>query len=107
LFCEPVASSAFWPWLRRLILDQPLLIAERTGVEWMAWGPKLKNPGPSPTLTEVGKVYLDNAKISEVWRSKCKQFWNEFVELAEVRRPEARPPLATLAVTATPTLSLL
>lgn len=76
---EPVASDAFWPWLRRLILDKSALVTERTGIPELAYFADLPKPQPSPTLSEVGEAYFTKANVTPNERSKSRLFWNDFV----------------------------
>jgi integrase len=73
-----------WVWLREQLLTRRTWVAQMVGVEQIGWLTDLKRPTPSPTLDEVGKLYLDNAKISDNWRAKCKAFWAEFTKAVEV-----------------------
>jgi integrase len=72
-------SEANWAWLRTQIIDRPLWVAERVGIREIGYLADLPKPTPSPTLTQLGNLYLENAKISPNWRVKVKQFWDEFV----------------------------
>lgn len=85
---EPTPESAFWPWLRRLILDKHVLIAERTGIEKMAWISEWERPKRSPTLKEIGDLYDTKAAVTAKERTQAKLFWKEFcaaVQVATVR----------------------
>jgi integrase len=80
----PHAADAFWPWLRRLILDTPALVAERTGIEQIGYLAHLPRPRPSPTLAAVGTLYHEKAAVTPHERAKSKLFWQEFVEAVGV-----------------------
>ena len=47
-------------------------IAERTGIEQIGYLADLPRPKPSPTLEEVGRLYLEQKKISANWLAKSK-----------------------------------
>jgi integrase len=49
-----------------------------TGIEQIGYLSEIQKPTPSPTLEQVGNLYLGNTNVSEGWRSKCKLFWQEF-----------------------------
>jgi len=51
-----------WPWLRKLLLTRPRECAEKTGIEELARLADLPKPTPSPTMTEVGELYLSHAQ---------------------------------------------
>jgi integrase len=85
-FSDAVQSATFWPWLRKLILDTPVYVAQMTGIEQIGYLAELPKPAPSPTLEEVGTLYLAKPKLSSNWRAKCKQFWREFSECVEVQK---------------------
>jgi len=76
--------DAIWAWVRQEILTRPKYVAQMTGIEQIGYLHDLKPPKPSPTLEDVGKAYLDHAKISANWRAKSKIFWSEFTALVEV-----------------------
>src|SRR4051812_17797784 len=39
----------FWEFAGRMLRSQPQWVAQKTGVEWVAYGPKLKPPAPLPS----------------------------------------------------------
>jgi integrase len=73
-----VEEDAFWPWLTRLILDKPKLVASRTGIEEIGYLSQLTKPAPSPTLVEVGRVFFDRTDLSDKELQKCRSTWAEF-----------------------------
>jgi integrase len=83
-FSRLMAEAEFWAVVRHEILTRPQYVAQQTGIEQIGYLTDLPKPTPSPSLDDVGKLYLDHAKISDNWRAKCRQFWREFTEAVEV-----------------------
>lgn len=77
-------DAAFWPWLRRLILDKPAYTAERTGIEQIGYLRDIPKPTVSPTLAAVGELYQAQSKVQDHWKTKCKSYWAEFVKAVGV-----------------------
>lgn len=71
-------EQAMINWFTEQLATRPGWLAQRTGVEWLAWGPKLKKPAPSPKLDEVGELYRTHAKITEQERAASMVWWKEF-----------------------------
>jgi integrase len=71
-------SPAQWAWLRRQIVERPKWVAERVAIEQIGCLTDLKKPTVSPSLTEVGDLYFNKAKVTDHWRTKCRTFWGEF-----------------------------
>jgi len=81
-----IPASVFGPWLRKLILRRPQYVSELTGIEQLAYLADMKPPELSATLEEVGSLYFSNAKISENWLAKSRQFWAEFLAIVGTNR---------------------
>jgi integrase len=80
-----VDADTFWRWLRNLILTQGELIAQKTGVAWMAWGPDLRPPTASPPLADLIETYANKAGISPEEISRVKRYWKEFTTIVGVK----------------------
>jgi len=83
---QHMSEAAIWSWVRQQILNRPLHVAQMTGIEQISYLADLAKPTASPTLDEVGSLYLDHAKISQNWHAKCKLFWQEFCDAVEIRK---------------------
>jgi integrase len=82
---DPSLRPEQWVWLRTQLADRPKWVAEMLGVEQIGYLQDIPKPTPSPTLEEVGKLYLDNPKISPNWKSKATLFWQEFKDAVGVK----------------------
>ena len=78
--------DAIWSWVRREILTRPQYVAHMTGIEQIGYLSEIQKPATSPSLEEVGNLYLDKPSISDNWRAKCELFWQEFCKTVEVRK---------------------
>jgi hypothetical protein len=78
-FTSSTPSASFWPWLRKLIIRQPKLVALKTGIEQIAWLSDLAEPAPSPRLKEVGEEYYRRkTDLSEKESNKVEATWKDF-----------------------------
>jgi integrase len=82
---DPTLRPEQWGWLRAQLADRPKWVAEMVGVEQIGYLQDIQKPTPSPTLEEVGKLYIDNPKISANWKSKATLFWQEFRDAVDVK----------------------
>jgi hypothetical protein len=57
-----VQEDAIWAWCSDRIRRNPLLAAQKTGIEQLGYLHRLEPPLPPATLEEVGKLYLDDKK---------------------------------------------
>lgn len=80
-----VDSEAFWDKVRSLLIENPELGAQQTGIRELAWLPDLKPPPPPITLETVGRLYLDDKKdeINKKEWSNSRTWWNEFCKFVE------------------------
>lgn len=76
-----IHADILFGWIREQIIKRPKWLAERVGIEQIGYLADLTPPAPSATLDEVGTLYFANAKISENWLAKSKQFWAEFIAI--------------------------
>ena len=83
-FRETTQSDAFYPWLRRFILDNYKTIAEKTGIEQMAYLPDLKPPAPLPSFDELEKVWTTYNTASEKQKRRVLAAWQDFVAVTGV-----------------------
>jgi integrase len=67
-----------WTWLREKFLTEPKWVAQKIGIEQLGWLPDLKKPTRSPTLKELGDVYVAKPGLSINEVSRSKLFWREF-----------------------------
>jgi integrase len=81
---QHISEAAAWAWVREQILARPHYVAQMTGIEQIGYLADLPKPTASPTLVDVGELYLGHARISANWRSKCRLFWQEFRDCAGV-----------------------
>ena len=70
-----------WLWLREQITARPQWVAERVGIEQIAYLTELQKPQPSPTLEGVGQVYFDRNDISPKEISKARCYWQELRDI--------------------------
>lgn len=77
-------EDAFFPWLRRLILENRQRVSERTGIESLAYLPELSKPAPSPRLEDLVECYAAKPGLSADEVARCRRFWQEFADLVGV-----------------------
>jgi len=80
---ELLASDAFWDTVRDLILSNPKLAAQRTGIEQLAYLHRLEPPPPSKPLEDIISLYLNDKKgdlTSKEWKNS-RTWWDEFCEI--------------------------
>lgn len=77
--------SEQWAWLREQIIDRPQWVAKMVGIEQIGYLQDIPKPTPSPTLEEVGQLYITKPKITPNWKAKAKIFWREFSECVGVQ----------------------
>lgn len=82
---DPSLRAEQWTWLRQQILDRPQWVAKMVGIEQVGYLQDLPKPTPSPTLEEVGQLYINKPKLSANWKAKAKIFWREFCECVRVQ----------------------
>lgn len=72
-----------WAWVRRQIIDNPKLAAQKLAIDEVGYLTDLKPPTPSLTVT-AGQVYANFAKVSAEERTRVVRAWGEFAKLAGV-----------------------
>ena len=75
---HPVDTDAFWPWLRRLILEKPAFVAQMTGIEQIGWLGDLKPPTPVPTFEALDAIWEERFKSSPEQKRKCLAALEDF-----------------------------
>jgi len=75
---QHITEGPLWSWVREQILTRPQYVAQMTGIEQIGYLADLPKPSASPTLQEVGDLYIEHARIGDNWRAKCRLFWQEF-----------------------------
>ncbi len=78
-------ANAFWAWLRRLIINQPKLVAQMTGIEQIGYLADLRQPTPSPTLDDLIECYAAKPGITKDEVSRCRRFWVEFARIVGIK----------------------
>lgn len=76
-----IDSPAFWSELRRLLLEEPAKVAEKTGipeVARLAGLPKPENPIPLDTLLAP---YLASRKQTRQYEREASVYWSEFLRV--------------------------
>jgi integrase len=73
-----------WSWLRRQIVDRPVWVAQMVGIEQIGYLSDIPKPTISPSLDEVGQLYIDKPKLTPNWKAKAKIFWREFTDCVQV-----------------------
>jgi integrase len=93
---NPVDADAFYPWLRRFILDNKKMIAERTGLAEIAYLTDLRPPEPEPTFDEIEKNWETHTTTDGEERRKVLADWRRFVDdtgvktISEITDPVCR-----------------
>ena len=75
-----IDSEPFWAEVRRLLLEEPDVVARRTGVQWVRFGAELSPPLPSQKLAALGDLYFAKPDLSPNELSRSKLFWKEFTK---------------------------
>lgn len=84
---ELLSSDAFWETVRDLILTNPQLAAQRTGIEQLAYLHRLEPPPPSKPLEEIISLYLDDKKgelTPKEWKNS-RTWWDEFAAITAAK----------------------
>lgn len=83
-----IAEAGFWDEVRRQIIHNPKLAAQKTGIEQLAYLTDLKPPAPSAKLEALRDCYTDDKRhaISGPELQKSKTWWNEFMSIAKAQR---------------------
>ncbi len=80
---ELIGSDAFWDAVRRMILTNPQLAAQKTGIEQLAYLHRLTPPPPSKALEEIITLYLVDKKnelTPKEWKNS-RTWWDEFCDI--------------------------
>ena len=83
-FSSQVDESQMWAWMRHQILRYPERCATMTGIEWLAYGPRLTKPD-SPTMKELIECYAAKPTITSEEVARCRRFWKEFVDATNIK----------------------
>ncbi|MCH8880860.1 MAG: tyrosine-type recombinase/integrase [Planctomycetes bacterium] len=84
-FGSKVAADDFWEKVRELLLEDPMLAAEMTGIERLAYLQHMEPPLPSRSLKEIGNLYLNDKKnelTSKEWKNSST-WWDEFCRITD------------------------
>jgi hypothetical protein len=85
-FSVLIDADSFWAVVRRAIVKDPHLAAEKTGLPLDRLD-ELKPPRPSILLSDLWAVYVARrAKLSKQTRSDNKRFWETFCRLTRAHR---------------------
>jgi len=77
-------ADAVWGFVRRMILEKPQLVAEKTGIEQIGYLSELRKPTVSPALESLGDLYAAKPSLSSNEASRSKLFWKEFCKAVGV-----------------------
>jgi len=81
-----IPPDAFFAKARELLLNDPAMMAERTGIPELARLHTLPEPEPSLTLQQLGEIYLQKKRsITTHWKRKATLYWREFRSAVGVR----------------------
>jgi integrase len=84
-YVAAIGSPQFYAAVREMLIDDPIDLSLKTGVEWVARGADLPRPTPSPTLQELIDTYAAKAGITGEEVSRCKRFWKQFAEVVGIK----------------------
>ncbi|MFA9480433.1 tyrosine-type recombinase/integrase [Phycisphaerales bacterium AB-hyl4] len=84
VFAE-IPEPELWAWFREQLIKRPEYVAEQVDIPEVARLANLPTPKPSPTLDEVGTLYVEKPGLSEAESKKAKTRWAEFVKAVKVR----------------------
>lgn len=82
---NPTQGAAFWGWLRKLILERYVYVAQMTGIAGLANLPDLKPPAASPKMKELMDAYAAKPGLSQEEICRCRRYWDEFVKLTGIK----------------------
>lgn len=71
--------------IRELILTNPRQASVELDIPQLEWFRQWKQPGPSPTLSDLGQLYQDKSGVSSKWLTETKTYWAEFMDSVQVR----------------------
>jgi hypothetical protein len=77
-------DAEFWAVMADELYSHPKLCAERTGIEWLSYGPRLDPPTPLPSLDQLEKEWKQHAECSSLQMKKVLRAWRDFRETAGV-----------------------
>ena len=80
-----VDADSLWREVRRVLLEDPRLAAERTGIPELARLATLPQPDRTLTLSRVWELYTSRKKQpSQHWLRKMKSYWQQFIDIVGV-----------------------
>jgi integrase len=89
-FFIAVGSPQYYAAVREMLINDPVDLSLKTGVEWVARGAGLAKPEPSPTMDELIENYAGTPGskitpsrggkpgITDEEKTRCRRFWKEF-----------------------------
>ena len=77
-------SPAQWAWLRRQIIDRPKWVAERVGIEKMAYLRDVEEPEPVPSFEELGQTWQRHFNSSPEQKRKCPIAFDDFRAVTQI-----------------------
>lgn len=76
-----VPEADLWDFFRQQLIDRPEHVAAKVGIPEVARLADLPKPKPSPTLEQVGDLYVEKRKLkTEQERRESAVWWKEFRE---------------------------
>lgn len=80
-----IPDEVLWPWLRKMLLDQPEWIAKKTGIPALA---NLRNwdaPQNPLKLDALGRLYQEHADVAAGTRRHVLRAWADFMDRVGVQ----------------------
>lgn len=75
-----VNEADIWAYVRQQLIDRPEWVAEQVGIEEVARLADLPKPQPSPTLKELGKLYVEKSGATKHYVAKIRLAWGDFTK---------------------------
>lgn len=82
---DETLSPKQWAWLRCQIIDRPKWVAERVGIEKIAYLRDVKEPVPPPTLAELARVWQIHFRSSPEQKHKCPLAFRDFCAVTRIK----------------------
>lgn len=79
-----MSLDQWWAYAAKEILAKPQWVAEKTGIEWIAYGKQLKAPKPLPTFQEIEDCWKNFYAKNAEQKRKVLAAWADFKTTANV-----------------------
>lgn len=90
-------SPAQWAWLRQQIIDRPKWVAERVGIEKMAYLRDVEEPEIVPSFDELQQTWERHFKSSAEQKRKCPIAFTDFRAVTQIATVEDIKPDVVVA----------